>query len=66
MVKFARCNSLLSYAVNAQGKGCRYVAKGDSDDAVLKDMTSHMEGEHHVEATELKLSILGAVKTTRG
>ncbi len=43
MVRFARCNALLSLALDANGKGCRYVAKGDTDDLVLKDMNEHLQ-----------------------
>ena len=40
MVRFARCNALLSLALDSSGKGCRYVAKGASDDDVVKEMRS--------------------------
>ncbi len=66
MVKFARCNALLSLAVDASGKGCRYVAKAESEEDVLKDMTGHIQGVHQVDASEMKLNILAATKTTRG
>ena len=46
MVRFARCNALLSLAINASGKGCRYVAKGASDDDVVKDMMEHLASVH--------------------
>ena len=66
MVKFARCNALLSLAVDASGKGCRYVAKAESEEDVIKDMTGHIQGVHQVDASEMRLNILGVTKTTRG
>ena len=71
MVKFARCNSLLSLAIGADGKGCRYVAKGESDNDVVTDMVSHINSVHQnsvqqVEGSEMKENILAATKTHRG
>ena len=66
MVKFARCNSLLSLAIDASGKGCRYVAKADLEDDVVKDMAGHITSVHNVDASGMTLNILAATKTTRG
>ena len=65
MVKFARCNALLSLALDASGKGCRYVAKADTEDDVVKDMGDHLQGVHQVDPGDMKLNILGVTKTTR-
>ncbi|MCH8988527.1 MAG: DUF1059 domain-containing protein [Chloroflexi bacterium] len=65
MVKFARCNALLSLALDASGKGCRYVAKAETEDAVVKDMSEHLQGVHKVDSGDMKLNILGVTKTTR-
>ena len=65
MVKFARCNSLLSLAIGADGRGCRYVAKGDSENDVIKDMSEHLTSVHQVEPGVMKENIIGATKTTR-
>ena len=65
MVKFARCNALLSLAIDASGKGCRYVAQGESEDAVVKVMSDHLKGVHDVATGEMDLNIRGATKTTR-
>ena len=65
MVKFARCNALLSLAINASGKGCRYVAQGESEDDVVKVMSEHLSGVHDVVPGEMELNIRGATKTTR-
>jgi len=65
MVKFARCNALLSLALDASGKGCRYVAKAETEDDVVKDMSEHLETIHQVEPGEMKQNIIGVTKTTR-
>ncbi len=65
MVKYARCNALLSLALDASGEGCRYMAKADTEDAVLADMSKHMGSVHQVDASELVENIRAATKTTR-
>ena len=65
MVKFARCNALLSLALDSTGRGCRYVAKGETDDEVITDMSSHMTSVHQVEGSEMVENIRGAMKQTR-
>lgn len=65
MVQFARCNALLSLAMDASGKGCRYVAKGASGDDVLKDMGDHLQSVHQVNPTDMKLNIMASTKATR-
>jgi len=65
MVRFARCNALLSLAINASGKGCRYVAKGASDDDVVKDMMEHLTSVHEVDP-DMKANILATTKTHNG
>jgi predicted small metal-binding protein len=62
MVRFARCNALLSLALDASGKGCRYVAKGASDDDVVKDMSEHLTAVHQVEIS-MKSNILATTRT---
>ena len=66
MVKFARCNALLSLALDASGKGCRYVAQSDTEDGVVKDMSDHLQGVHQVDSGDMQLNIRGVTKTTRG
>ena len=63
MVQFARCNALLSLALDASGKGCRYVAKGQTDDEVVKDMSEHLKAVHQVEGSEMELNIRGVTRT---
>ena len=63
MVQFARCNALLSLALDASGKGCRYVAKGETNDEVVKDMSEHLTTVHQVNGSEMEQNIRGVVRT---
>lgn len=65
MVKYARCNALLSLALDESGEGCRYMSKADTEDAVLEDMSKHMGSVHQVDANDLVVNIRAATKTTR-
>ena len=65
MVRFVRCNALLSLALDSSGKGCRYIAKGPSDDDVVKDMGEHLTSVHQVEG-DMKANILASTKTNNG
>ena len=65
MVKFARCNAILSLALDESGEGCRYVAKADTENEVVEDMTDHMTTVHEVDGGELVANIKGVMKTTR-
>ena len=66
MVRFARCNALLSLALDSSGKGCRYVAKGASDDDVVKEMSEHLTSVHQVDSGNMKANILASTKTNNG
>ena len=66
MVRFARCNALLSLALDASGKGCRYVAKGASDDDVVKEMSEHLNSVHQVEEGNMKANTWATTKTNNG
>ena len=65
MVKYARCNALLSLALDASGEGCRYMTKADTEQEVIDDMSKHMASVHDVDAGELVENIKGVIKTTR-
>ncbi len=65
MVKYARCNALLSLALDESGEGCRYMSKADTEDSVVDDMSKHMAAVHQVDATELVWNIRATTKTTR-
>ena len=63
MVQFARCNALLSLALDASGKGCRYVSKGETNDDVVKDMSEHLKSVHEVDGSEMEQNIRGVTRT---
>lgn len=65
MVKYARCNALLSLALDASGEGCRYMSKADTEDGVVEDMSKHLVSMHQVDANELVANIRATTKTTR-
>ncbi len=65
MVKYARCNALLSLAIDEHGQGCRFMAKADTEQRVVDDMSKHMADVHGVDAGELVENIKGVTKTTR-
>ncbi len=66
MVKYVRCNAILSLALDASGVGCRYMAKADTEEGALEDMSKHLVEVHEVEADELSANIKASTKTTRG
>ena len=65
MVKYVRCNAILSLALDASGEGCRYMAKSDTEESVVEDMSKHLTSVHQVEANELVANIRASTKTTR-
>ena len=65
MVKFARCNALISLALNETMEGCRYIAKADTEQEVVDDMSQHMTKVHDLDAAELVANIKGVIKTRR-
>ena len=65
MVKYARCNALISLALNEAREGCRYMAKADTEQEVLTQMSQHLKGIHDVDPAELVANIKGVMKTTR-
>ena len=65
MVKYARCNALLSLALDASGEACRYMSKADTEDDVVADMGKHMASVHQVDPKDIELNIRATTKTTR-
>ena len=65
MVKYARCNAMLSLALDENGEGCRFMAKADTEDGVVRQMSQHLGKIHDVDAKELVANIKGVIKTTR-
>ena len=65
MVKYARCNAILSLALDEKGEGCRFMAKADTEDGVVRQMSQHLGKVHDLDAKELIANIKGVTKTTR-
>lgn len=65
MVKYARCNAMLSLALDEKGEGCRFMAKADTEQAVIEQMSRHLVQTHEVDPKELINNIKGVIKTTR-
>ena len=65
MVKFSRCNSLLSLALNEHGEGCRHIVKGDTDQDVIDGMIKHITDVHEVDANLMVGNIKSTIKSTR-
>ncbi len=65
MVKFARCNAMLSLALDESGNPCRYMSKGDTEQDVLDDISKHLKGVHNVEPSDMVNNIRASIRTTR-
>ena len=63
MVKYARCNAMLSLAIDENGQPCRYLAQAETEDDVVKAMSEHLKGVHDVDPGELENNIRGVTKT---
>lgn len=64
-MKYARCNAMLSLAIDEKGDPCRYMAKADTEQEVLDQMSQHLQKVHDVDPAELVANIKGVTKTTR-
>lgn len=64
-MKYARCNAMLSLALDEKGDPCRFMAKADTEQEVLDQMSVHLGKVHDVDAKELVANIKGVTKTTR-
>lgn len=65
MVKYARCNAMLSLALDESGKPCRYMSKADTEQEVMDDISKHLTGVHHVVAADMVNNIKASIRTTR-
>ena len=62
-IQFARCNAMLSLALDKQGRPCRYVAKAENDDGVIADMVNHISTEHDIDGDDHVENIKACIKT---
>ena len=65
MVKYARCNAMLSLALDENGEPCRFMAQAETEDQVVAAMSDHLKSTHDVDPGELIANIRGITKTTR-
>ena len=62
-VMYARCNWMLSLALDENGQPCRFMAKADTRDAVVTDMSAHIQNVHNVDPADLLNNIRAVTKT---
>ena len=65
MVKYARCNAMLSLALDEKGDPCRFMAQAETEDQVVEVMSQHLKATHDVDPSDLIANIKGITKTTR-
>jgi predicted small metal-binding protein len=65
MVKYARCNAMLSLALDENGDPCRFMAQADTEEEVVATMSQHLNTTHDVDPSDLVANIKGITKTTR-
>ena len=62
---YAKCNWMLSLALDENGEPCKYMAKAESGQGVLDDMSSHVQRVHNIEPADLINNIKAVTKTVR-
>ena len=62
-VMYARCNWMLSLALDQNGQPCRFMAKAETKDKVLEDMSTHIQSVHNVDPADLLNNIRAVTKT---
>jgi len=62
---YAKCNWMLSLAMDENGDPCKYLAKAESGDGVLADMSNHVQKVHNIDPSELVNNIKAVTKTIR-
>lgn len=61
-VKYARCNAMMSLALDERGEACRYMVKAEDDQTVVDQMSQHLKNVHKVDPKELENTIRGIIK----
>ena len=62
---YAKCNWMLSLAMDENGQPCKYLAKAESGDGVLEDMSGHIQKVHNIDPADLLNNIKAVTKTIR-
>ena len=63
-VNYARCNWMLSLALDENGQPCRYIAKAESVQGVVDDISKHIQSVHNQNPADLLNNIRAVTKTT--
>jgi predicted small metal-binding protein len=64
-MQYARCNWMLSLALDENGQPCRFMATADTTDGVVSSMSTHIESVHSVDPGDLQNNIRAVTKTTK-
>ena len=64
-MQYARCNWMLSLALDENGDPCRFMATAETTDAVVATMSNHIESVHSVDPADLLNNIKAVTKTTK-
>ncbi len=64
-MQYARCNWMLSLALDENGDPCRFMATADTTDGVVATMSTHIESVHSVGPADLLNNIKAVTKTTK-
>ena len=62
---YAKCNWMLSLALDENGQPCRYTAIHETEQDVVDDMSKHVQRVHSVEPADIINNIRGVTKTVR-
>ena len=62
---YAKCNWMLSLAMDENGEPCRYLARAESEQAVVDDMSNHVQRVHNLDPADLLNNIKAVTKTVR-
>ena len=63
--QYVRCNWMLSLALDENGDPCRYLAQAETADAVVADVSNHIQSVHGVDPADLQNNIRAVTKTIR-
>ena len=64
-MQYARCNWMLSLALDQNGDPCRFMATADTTDGVVANMSTHIQSVHSVDPADLLNNIRAVTKTTK-
>ena len=63
VTKFVRCNAILSYALDKDGKHCKHVVTAEDDEGVIKAMIDHISECQDIDGSDLTENIRMSIKT---